>query len=236
MLSHSSCPVHSVLWTWKEGIHCKNGSFHNHDRLSHLLHLLPNEQAQFKDLISSHPTIGPLGLIVGVPGVTGPGKSVADISDVLLNADRVRKEKQKVKKGEPQGGDSFVAVFAKFSAERPGFVIYSQIGVVTVITLQTSFMALQLVKDNLDESLNGLVSDAAHGWWRQRTSLLVITSAYSPQLLAWAPGVFLYTNGASAEHYKYHFLVLFQSIAHEAQRQGIKVVDKMFAGVGVVYI
>ena len=85
-LSHASCPVRSVLWTWKEGIHYENGGFHNHDRLSHLLHLLPNEQAQFKDLISSHPTVGPLGLIVGVPGVTGPGKSVADISDVLLNA------------------------------------------------------------------------------------------------------------------------------------------------------
>jgi hypothetical protein len=54
VLSHYSCPVRSILWTWKEGIHYKNGGFHNHDCLTHLLHLLPNEQAQFKDLISSH--------------------------------------------------------------------------------------------------------------------------------------------------------------------------------------
>jgi hypothetical protein len=234
VLSHSECVVRSTMWTWKEGIHYANGGYHTHDRLTHILHLLPNEQAQFRKLVSSHPTIGPLGLIVGVPGVNGPGESVTDISDVLLNADRVRKEKQKVKKSEPQGGDSFIAAFTKFSAEHPGFVVYSQLGSVTVISLQTPFMASQLVKDAvLDGPLNGLVSDAAHGWWRERTSLLVITSAYSPQLLAWAPGIFSYINGASAEHYKYHFLALFQSIAHEADYRGLKVTDDMFAGVSI---
>jgi hypothetical protein len=44
----------------------------------------------------------------------------------------------------------------------------------------------------------------------------MITSAYSADLLCWVPGLFSYTNGASAQHFKYHFVGLFQSIAAEA--------------------
>ena len=36
----------------------------------------------------SAPNTGPLGLIVGVPGLTGPSESVADIPDVFINAVR----------------------------------------------------------------------------------------------------------------------------------------------------
>jgi hypothetical protein len=209
----------------------------NHPRHSHLLHLLPKEKAEFKELVLTHPKAGPLALVVGAPGVKGPGKSVADISPVFVNVDRVRKERHMVKKEEIQGGDSFIAAFAKFSADHPGFVIYSQIGVVTVISLQTPFMNTQLVKESiLEDTVNGLLSDAAHGWWRERTSLLVVTSTYCPQLQAWAPGIFSYTNGASAEHYKYHFLALFQSIAHYAETNGIVLIDRMLANVRTQYI
>jgi hypothetical protein len=234
-LSHLRCPVRSVLRTWTGGIYYSNGGFHNHDRLTHILSLLPHEEDRFRAIVTAHPNVGPLGLIVGLPGLNGPGESVADISDVLLNPDRVRKEKQKLKKGDTHGGDTFIAEFSNFSEARPGFVIYSQLGAVTVIVLQTPFMVSQLVKDDiLTGALNGLVSDAAHGWWRERTSLLVITSTYCPQISAWVPGIFLYTNGASAEHYKYHFLALFQSMAREAETRQLEVVDRMFAGVCIV--
>lgn len=114
-------------------------------------------------------------------------------------------------------GDMFLAKFAKFSRDHPGFVVYTQIGEITVISLQSPFMVSQLVKDgNVDGPLNGTVNDAAHGWWKERTSLLMITSAYSADLLCWVPGLFSYTNGASAQHFKYHFVGLFQSIAVEA--------------------
>ena len=63
-----------------------------------------------------HPTVGPLGLIVGIPGLHGPGESVAEISDALLNSGRVGKERLKVKHvSDPLGGDSFILSFAKFS-------------------------------------------------------------------------------------------------------------------------
>jgi hypothetical protein len=70
-------------------------------------------------LVNAHPIVRPLGLIVGVPGVAGPGESVAHISDVFLNAGRVGKEHLKLKKGSQVGGDAFIASFAKFSAEHP---------------------------------------------------------------------------------------------------------------------
>lgn len=172
-------------------------------------------------------------MIVGVPGVNGPGESVADISDVFVNAGRVGKERLKIKKGGQVGGSAaFISAFVKFSQEYPGFVIYSQLNIVTVISVQSPLMQMEKVKERLlDGPINSLVNDAAHGWWKERTSLLVMSSSYCPDLLCWVPGVISYTNGASAEHFKYHFLAVLQSIAHEASLKGRRVTDKLFAGV-----
>ena len=67
--------------------------------------------------MKAHPNTGPLGLIVGVPGLTGPSESVADISNVFLNVDRVKKEQQKIKHDTDSGGDNFIAAFAKFTED-----------------------------------------------------------------------------------------------------------------------
>ncbi|KAF8886613.1 hypothetical protein CPB84DRAFT_1654903, partial [Gymnopilus junonius] len=132
---------------------------------------------------------GPLQLIVGVPGLEGPRESVADISDVLLNAGRVSKEKQKVKKT-AQTADRLVASFSKFARDHPNFVIHSQFDEVTVISVQTNFMRSQLVKEScLEGPVNRMVNDAAHGWWKERNSLLMVSSTYCPDLLCWVPGV-----------------------------------------------
>lgn len=91
-----------------------------------------------------------------------------------------------------------------------------------------------MVKERLlDGPINGLVSDAAHGWWKERTSLLVVSSTYCPDLLCWVPGVLSYTNGASAQQFKYHFLGVIQSIAREAESQNHPVTDELFSGVRI---
>ena len=77
---------------WAEGVHFQNDGIHTHGQPGRVLHLLNGECEHFENLVRAHPNTGPLGLIVGVPGLTGPGESVADISDVLLNADHVSKE------------------------------------------------------------------------------------------------------------------------------------------------
>jgi len=209
-----------------------NTGDHNHAKPGHILHISKTERVRFETLINTNPTTGPLGLIVGIPGINGPGESVADISDVLLNAGQVGKERLKVKAKSHGGGDSFIAAFARFSEQHPGFVIYSQLDAVTVISVQSSLMRSQMVKEQLLKGpINGLVSDAAHGWWKECTSLLLVSSVYCPDLLCWVPGVLSYTNGASAQHFKYHFLGVIQSIAHKVELKKHPITDELFAGV-----
>ena len=232
VLFHQRCDVKLTLWTFSKGVCVVNDGFHQHRRPGHILHIARDEQIRFQALVNAHPTVGPLGLIVGISGVAGPGESVADISDVFLNAGRVGKECLKLKKGSQIGGDAFIALFAKFSAEHPGFVIFSHVDVVTVVSVQSAFMRSQMVKERLlDGPINGLVNDAAHGWWKERNSLLMVSSTYCPDLFCWVPGVLSYTNGASAEHFKYHFLGVFQSMAHEADSRKFPITDQLFAGV-----
>ncbi|KAF5378164.1 hypothetical protein D9615_007525 [Tricholomella constricta] len=231
VLSWKQCGVRSILWTWKGGIHYSHEGEHFH-RPPHKLHLLPEERDRFEALVKSHPKAGPLQLIVGVPGVHGPGHSVADISDVLLNADRVSKERKSVKRGADTGGDSFIRAFSDFEVNHPGFIIASTLGRVTVISLQTKFMRSQLLKEEiLNEPVNGMVNDAAHGWWKERTSLLMVTSTYCPVLSCWVPGVLSFTNGATTDHFMHHFLAVFQGIVDEAEVRGMEIEDRLFAGV-----
>ncbi|KIM36003.1 hypothetical protein M413DRAFT_32045 [Hebeloma cylindrosporum] len=152
---------------------------------------------------------------------------------VFVNAGRVGKERLKIKKGGLVGsGDEFISAFAKFTKEYPGFVIFSQLGAVTVICVQSPLMRTEMVKERLlDGPVNGLVNDAAHGWWKEWTSLLVMSSSYCPDLLCWVPGVISYANGASGEHFKCHFMAVLESIAHEAGLKGHPIVDKLFTGV-----
>jgi hypothetical protein len=234
-LHRQFCDVRAMTYRWQGGYHFYNTGIHVHHRPGRVLHLLSDERQRFESMVKAHPNTGPLGLIVGVPGLTGPGESVADISDVFLNPDRVSKERQKIKRDAETGGDSFIAQFEKFTDEFPGFVIYSILGKVTVISVQTKFMQENLVKDiKIDGPLNGTVNDAAHGWWKERNSLLMMTSSYCPSLFRWVPGVISYTNGASAQHFKYHFLAVFQSIQHEAEDRKIPLDNSMFAGVSFI--
>ena len=59
----------------------------------------------------------------------------------------------------------------------------------------------------------------------------MVSSTYCPDLFCWVPGVLSYTNGASAEHFKDHFLGVFQSMAHEADSRKFPITDQLFAGV-----
>jgi len=130
----------------------------------------------------------------------------------------------------------FLTLYPRFEREYPDFVKFKTFGATTVICLQTGFMREQMVKDDiLDEPVNGLVNDAAHGWWAIRNNLLMSSSSYSPNLACWVPGLFSYTNGASGEHFYYHFLTLFETIAFEAESRGIVVCDRLFAGVSLFF-
>ena len=233
LLIHQNCEIRAILWKWSGGVHYEQNGTHDHVRPPRILHLSKMEHQKFVRLVEQHPKTGPRGLVVGVPGLGGPGQSAADISPALLNIDRVAKERQRVKRGhDSTNGDDFIAAFAKFTTEHADFVLLENIGSITVVALQSPFMVSQLVREEkLDLPINGFVNDAAHGWWKERNHLLMITSVYSPELACWIPGVMSFTNGASADHFKWHFLALFESIAEEARWCKMTIDDKLFAGV-----
>ena len=88
-LTYEPCDVSSYTWSWMGGIHFQHTGFHTHVRPTHILHLIPDQQRAFDELVTNHPKSGPLQLVVGVPTLHGPGKSVGEISTVLLNKDRL---------------------------------------------------------------------------------------------------------------------------------------------------
>lgn len=237
----ADCPTRQVLSRFKHGIQFTHKGYHDHPRPSHQLHLSAKERSQFKDLVEKNPNSGPLQLLVGVPTLHGPGESAVDISPVLINKDRITYERKRVRQGTASTNspstlnlDEFIA----FCQENKGFVVQSVTGPdVVVISMQQPLMLAELVKETRvtsDDPVNGIVSDAAHGFWLQRNCLLVISSGYSHSLHCWIPGILSYTNGATQEHYHLHFLALFKSIASELQRRGLDTSsDKHFGNVRI---
>ncbi|KAH7874303.1 uncharacterized protein C8R40DRAFT_1171405 [Lentinula edodes] len=232
-LIHNPCPNKAAIIQWSGGVRYMNGIHdHNHEVPSYKLHLTQDETAEFVQFVKSNPQVAPAALI---SGNTVDGKTVTDISSVLIHAPRVgRMRNQILGQAKIKGGDDFIEAFMHFQLERPGFIVANtMLGGVTVISAQTPFMASQLHDEALqvDGPFNGIISDAAHGWWKVQTSLLIISSVFSQILLRWIPVLISYSNGASAAHYEYHFLALFESIARIVGERNKTLVDELLAGV-----
>ncbi len=93
------------------------------------------------------------------------------------------------------------------------------------------FQIFKHSQSQLDDALNGLLSDAAHGYWSVSHYLLIVTSVFSDVLSFWVPGLFTISNGSTAEHYRYHFKGVLESISEVAESKEISIYDEMFAGV-----
>ncbi|KAJ7101594.1 hypothetical protein C8R43DRAFT_1167387 [Mycena crocata] len=231
-LRHIDCGIQSTLYSFADGVHYVNGGTHHHPRPTHILHMTTGEREKFTKIIHDYPKVGPLSLLVGRPGLHGPQESVAEISSVLLNKDRVKSERRRAK----QQGDlphSDFAEYAQFEKENPDFIIYSQFGANTVVVMQTPFMLAQLVKTQviLRDAINGIVSDGAHSYFIDRNALLLMSSAYCLDIDGWVPGIMSYTNGATQDHFFVHFFCLFETIAGYAEKQGIEIRDSLFKNV-----
>ncbi|KAJ2987766.1 hypothetical protein NUW54_g9329 [Trametes sanguinea] len=55
-----TCPSRQKLYKFKHGVHFRHYGIHNHPRPTHILHLRPDEEAEFRQLVSSHPKAGPV--------------------------------------------------------------------------------------------------------------------------------------------------------------------------------
>ena len=230
VLHHNTCDVKIITHTFRGGRHIEHQGYHFHDRPIPI-HLTVSEKAELAETVSEHPKVGPAMLMTGVPKLHGHTKPVTEISPTLLNADRVKYEVGKIRKPSQISGSEFLR-YAQFCADHPNFVINSHVSDCIVLSMQSSVLAGQFVKEIIpDEAINGIVSDAAHGYWLDKNSLLIISSTYSPILECWVPGVFSWSNGASAEHYEHHFYALMKVIESECHRRDLGLTDDYFANV-----
>ncbi|KAF5323682.1 hypothetical protein D9619_012867 [Psilocybe cf. subviscida] len=232
-LFHIECNIRDERWRWRGGVHYRHLGKHDHDAPTHLLHVTKDEKRKFQDIVIKNPKAKPLALIVGAPGFDGPGESVAKISPIYGNAHRVAKDRREIIKPKGPGEGEFLNEFANFLQSNPAFLVHSHFNNgIFVFSFQSEAMRKPLVKaERLSEPVNGIVNDAAHGFWRNRQHLLMVSSSYSEKLKCWVPGMISFTNGATAEHFRQHFLAFFISVAREAEAEGVPVTDERFAGI-----
>ena len=231
-LVRHSCDARLIMHEWRGGKHFEHRGHHLHER-PHPLHLNTSEAETLQQIVAEHPKASPSKLITGIPTLYGNTQPVSEISTTLFNPDRVKYEVSKIRRGvNPQSGDGFIEKFTAFWNEHPGFLIRSIMGDIVVLSMQSQVLAGDFLKELIpNEAINGIVSDAAHGYWLDNNALLIVSSTYSPVLSAWVPGVFTYSNGASATHYMHHFLALFSVISEEAHRRDLDLCDDYFANV-----
>lgn len=234
-LTPRPCSVVCEVRKWEKGLWLRNIGTHSHDQPEQTLHLLPQEREKLREFVNNHPNVTPLQAVVGVQTLTGTGESVAEISPVLANPARYAHEAREIVNTEVgPGGDKFLRAYSNFKAEYEGFIrraVFAEDGV-TVICVQTAFMRSQLVHENdIDEPVNGIVTDGAHKFFQDAQAILIVSSTFSIFASRWFPGLESYSNGATSAHYRVHFLELFISIEEEAQSRSLDVVDGLFAGV-----
>ncbi len=172
-LKYFDCPSRSYLIQWSGGYRYINGQPHNHSHLSYVLHMTRSEEAKFQALVETHPDLGPAALMLGPRRLKGYGKGATDISEAARYPDRVKYERRLIKlRTMAESSHRFLSQFLEWQRKHPGIVpTYQNTGDVTVISIQTTWMRDMLVPDvqaqssQLDDALNGLLSDAAHGYW-----------------------------------------------------------------------
>jgi hypothetical protein len=118
--------------------------------------------------------------------------------------------------------------YSEFYKVHKPYVRRSFITDIVVITLQSDGMRRVVMQEGLFSSnspTSGIVTDAAHKFWKERNALLITSSAYSEFMESWVPIACSYSNGASAGHYEVHFQTLFAGIEAEKKKSGMMVVD-----------
>lgn len=225
MLVHNNCGIIYDLFKFSEGVCFIHRGFHHHIRPPRRLHLTKMESHHFRQVIKEHPRMGATQLVMGRPGIDGPQESVATISPLLLNTARVNHERKKV--FAKSRGKDIIAAFTEFQRQHPDFVIFHTFEPVAVVITQSPIMLSFLVKNHS----NGIISDAAHGFWAERNDLLIISSVFSDALQCWVPGVMTWSNGGTEAHYRHHFRALFETMTREYERQNVILTDDLFANV-----
>ncbi|THU92639.1 hypothetical protein K435DRAFT_671797 [Dendrothele bispora CBS 962.96] len=205
------------------------------------------EQKDVETLWNNRPDLKPIALLSGPKLANGFASGGGDLTQSGKNSDHWRYQLRKLSsKMKAENGHWFLEQFDNWR-ERHGDYIKMRActigseGGITVIAFHTDWMRNQLLpKDELQSSLfpvQGLVTDGAHKFWSNQKSILIMTSSYSPVIDFWVPGMFSFSNGATAEHYRHHFYAVFLGIDEAATAAGMVLENEFFVMVGIcIYI
>jgi hypothetical protein len=128
----------------------------------------------------------------------------------------------------------FLPKLERFKEKHPDWTVgLHWEGNINVIVLQSPWQRRIGLKDKIkSEAVNGIVSDACHDFFAGHNQLLFLSSTFEPaHLKSWVPILMTYSNGASAVHYRIHFLYLFRGLAQQCGKIKRKVTDELFANV-----
>lgn len=244
-LEHITC--HSRSWTIQWGQDSNNiatrqyryinGTEHTHSRFPNPARTTSAEDKRFQAAYHARPKATTTQLMVGAPSVDGftPGapEHGTKFANPAYTGYRLRREKAKNGHG-PTGGFQHFARLKEWKQKHPTVLCedYTDSNM-TCISVQTEWMRQQSLGDlSFNGPQNGLLSDAAHKYWESPDGKLIVTSIFNVLMLKWVPVLFTYSDGTTADHYEYHFLILIKSIVKEAKERNVDVTDELFAMVG----
>ena len=130
-----------MVYTQKGRKYFVQNGFHNYASPLVNIHLNPDKEAQFDKIVLNYPNISFSGLQLGILTLTGPGKSVKDISYVLHNQGYVIYQKSEIRK--KFTSYDFIAFFMfikQFAKDHPYFIKISQLELENIIYMQTPFI------------------------------------------------------------------------------------------------
>lgn len=214
-----------------------NGTPHNHSRIPNVARTTAKEDKQFFAAYENRPNATPTDLMTGAPAPNGYGPGAAELGEKFRSIDYTGYSLRQLRAKSGNGPTSAFGVFKKLGDWKklhPDVLCQDfTSGDMICLSLQTEWMRQQALPDmtGVHDPLHGILSDAAHKYWEEPNGRLIVSSIFSPLIHKWIPILFSYTNGATAAHYEYHFLILIQGINQTAKERGISVTDELFAGV-----
>ncbi|KAJ7207438.1 hypothetical protein GGX14DRAFT_366278 [Mycena pura] len=211
-LHHRSCPVEWSVVFYRAGAIFENSGTHSHPRYTHSLPTSRNKKTapQLQHFIARKPIV----LQSFETRRSLHSHSSSQTSNVGQSGD--------VQSDSDEGVDWTVGVHWMDD--------------INVIVLQSPWQRRMGLKDHIKtEAVNSIVSDACHDYFIGHNQLLFLSSTYEPfHLKSWTPILMTYSNGATAVHYRIHFLYLFRGLAARCREIKRKVTDELFANVRVV--
>jgi hypothetical protein len=245
-LLHFDCGSKSFLIEWgQKGADITtrryryiNGEPHNHSRIPYVVHMTKQEEEDSHKHIGNNMEKTALEMYEGGNSLDGPTPRVPALAQAALNPDSWRYRVGTARKGaKSENGSWFINRFhgwIKNHADEVRIRI-NTVGQadVCVIAFHSNWMRDQLLpKQELVEQplpLEGMLTDGAHKYWSDPNSILITTTTFCPGIDRWVPCMFSLADGATAEHYKYHFTAVIESIVEAAQEYARPITDDMFA-------